>query len=500
MASLHPPMIATVDSPRLLLDLLDAVPLAVYVRTLDERFLLVNRSWEALTGKSRADVIGKNLFEVWPFETAIAFQRANDEVVRTGRPLVTEESAMGTDGMHWFQSFKFPMYDETGTMYAVGGVSPDITARKRLDRLIERYDRIDSALAVGRIGIWAWDVPRFRLDITQGVAPLFDIDSDPDSVTFEDLARRVHEEDRPAFDAFAHCVRTFSEECFAEIRIPLRSGGERWLAMKGSTLERVDHTVTRVSGAVLDVTQRKQDMLELQRARDAAETASRAKDVFLGILSHELRTPLTPALLLLSAHEHDMSVPAGVRSDLSIARKQIEIESRLIDDLLDLTKQGGGRLTVPAVAIDAHEVIRSAIQKVEQSLLEKGHHLQMELKAEQTRVAMDEVALQKVVTGVLDNSIKFTPAGGSIHVGTTLQGTDLLMVIRDNGVGISAALLAHVFTPFTQGDPTLSRFHGGLGIGLALSRSLMEIHRGSVGIESAGNGLGTAVTLRLPLL
>jgi CheY-like chemotaxis protein/two-component sensor histidine kinase len=243
----------------------------------------------------------------------------------------------------------------------------------------------------------------------------------------------------------------------------------------------------------------------LQRARDEALAGSRAKDDFLAALSHELRTPLNPVLLLASDAAEDQTLPSEVRASFEIIRRQVNLEARLIDDLLDLTRITRGKLSLDLRGIDVHEVLRDALTTVSTDVESKGLAFDLHLKAEETIVLGDAVRLQQVLWNVLKNAVKFTEEGGRIAVRTSTRKTPrrVCVSIQDTGIGLTGAELARVFEAFSQGEHASSngqhRF-GGLGLGLAISRSLVEMHGGEIRAESEGRNRGATFIIELPLM
>ena len=241
----------------------------------------------------------------------------------------------------------------------------------------------------------------------------------------------------------------------------------------------------------------------LREARDAAERSGRAKDNFLAALSHELRTPLNPVLLLASEAAENRDFPADARAQFQAIRRHVELEARLIDDLLDLTRITHGKLSLDVRRVDLHRVLNDALAAVQPEIEQKGLTLELELAAGRTGVAVDPVRLQQVFWNILKNAIKFTPAGGALTVRTTndAEAESLVVSLADTGIGLAPAELARIFDAFSQGDHAQGGAHrfGGLGLGLTISKSLIEHHGGELRASSAGLGQGATFTIELPL-
>jgi signal transduction histidine kinase/CheY-like chemotaxis protein len=252
-----------------------------------------------------------------------------------------------------------------------------------------------------------------------------------------------------------------------------------------------------------DITERIKSEQTLWQAKATAESASRAKDNFLAALSHELRTPLSPALLLASESADNHQLPEPVRLNFEVIRKNIELEARLIDDLLDLTRITAGKMVLNKVLIDIHDVLMDALSTIQAEQQEKNLRLAVNFNAAKPMVEGDAVRLQQVFWNVLKNAVKFTPVNGTITLETSInEKNQLVIIITDTGIGMNAAEIARVFTAFAQGDHaggSDSHRFGGLGLGLAITKNLVELHAGKIIAESAGSGQGSAFTIELPL-
>ncbi|HYC69629.1 MAG TPA: response regulator [Opitutaceae bacterium] len=280
-------------------------------------------------------------------------------------------------------------------------------------------------------------------------------------------------------------------------------GGPYWLQVVYDPERSATGDVSGVVAVVLDVTARKRAEAEMLRARDEAMAASGAKDEFLAALSHELRTPLNPVLLVASAAAADIRLPAEVREDFALIAKNALLEARLIDDLLDLTRISRGKLTLDLRKVDVHQVLNDALGTVRSEFVEKRIDLTLELGAVARVADADSARLQQVFWNVLKNAIKFTAPGGSVRVETrsVTDSNEMTVTVTDSGIGMSAAELKRVFQPFAQGEHATRGPHrfGGLGLGLSISRYLMEMHGGQVHAFSPGPGKGSTFVIRIPL-
>jgi PAS domain S-box-containing protein len=250
---------------------------------------------------------------------------------------------------------------------------------------------------------------------------------------------------------------------------------------------------------VEDITQRKKDAVALEEAKNEAERANRAKDKFLAALSHELRTPLTPVLMSAAALEQEPGIKPELRRQFGMMRRNVELEARLIDDLLDLTRVSHGKLQLLLSGpVDVHSLLAHSEQIVRSEARNKSLMLRLELTANEHHVAGDDARINQVFWNLLNNAIKFTPAGGQITVRTANPNPgQLVITVSDNGIGIGQETLPFVFRAFEQGDIRGMQPCSGLGLGLSISKAIVELHGGIIRADSAGRGLGAAFTVEL---
>jgi len=238
---------------------------------------------------------------------------------------------------------------------------------------------------------------------------------------------------------------------------------------------------------------------ETERARAETEAANAAKDRFLAVLSHELRTPLTPVQLSLATLESQPGLGDGARELLRVLRRNVDLEIRLIDDLLDVNRIVHGKLQVGRSPVDLHACTRHVLERNEINFKAKNLRLSISLEAARYIVLGDAMRLEQVFSNLLQNAEKFTPDGGAITVRSRdLDESRIAVEIADTGIGIKPEALETIFEPFEQGSPDLARRYGGLGLGLAIARRLVEAHGGRLTATSAGSGHGATFTIEVP--
>ena len=253
------------------------------------------------------------------------------------------------------------------------------------------------------------------------------------------------------------------------------------------------------AGAVVaDITNRKRAEEELKQAKESAEAASAAKDHFLAMLSHELRTPLTPVLTAATMLGDEPSLSPEVRAWIEMIRRNVELEARLIDDLLDLTRIERGKLELHFETVDAHELLRQAVEICGESIRDKRLEVSMEPGARRHVVRADAARLRQVLWNLINNAVKFTPAGGRLRFGSCDEADGAVRVdVTDSGIGIDPEMMPRLFQAFEQGERAITRRFGGLGLGLTISKALIDAHGGRIGVESAGKDKGATFSVTL---
>jgi PAS domain S-box-containing protein len=289
-----------------------------------------------------------------------------------------------------------------------------------------------------------------------------------------------------------------------------------WIAITLSAMDSPDAGGALCSFLIEDITEHKRIEDDLRVAKEQAEAASRAKDRFLAVLSHELRTPLTPSLLAVSSLIESGPDPA-IRPVLDMIRRNIELESRLIDDLLDLSRIARGRLRLDLEVVDMHEAIRRVVEICLDMTFVAGLEVATELEAREYQVTADHARITQIAWNLVRNAAKFTPAGGRLTIRTSNTPSDragadtdpaseasgpagpvrLVVEFADNGIGIAPGVLPRIFDAFEQGEHELRGRSQGLGLGLAICRSLAEAMDGRLTASSPGVGLGSTFRLEL---
>ncbi len=246
--------------------------------------------------------------------------------------------------------------------------------------------------------------------------------------------------------------------------------------------------------------ERNQSLERARTARAEAEAASASKDHFLAVLSHELRTPLTPVVSAVHLMESDPALTREQRELLAMVRRNVMLEVKLIDDMLDLTRVERGKLVLDMATINLHTKLHHVLEICAPDILAKHQHIKMELGADDARLRGDGARIQQVLWNLLKNAVKFTPAEGTIYIRTRRSSDDSMVELemQDTGIGIEASAIGRIFEAFEQAAPHVTRQFGGLGLGLAISQTIVRMHGGTLTVQSQGLSTGSTFTLRLP--
>ena len=373
----------------------------------------------------------------------------------------------------------------------------DISARKRAQiALAEREEQLRLATEAAEVGLWDVDLLTDTLFWPPRVKAMFGISPEV-PVSMADFYAGLHPADRErTTNAFAAALDPEHRALYdVEYRtVGKEDGAIRWVAAKGRGIFDSTGRCVRVIGTAIDITERK-------HVQTALEEANKQKDEFLAMLAHELRNPLAPIgtaseLLLRTLGDDNRS-----RAAIGIIKRQFTQLTRLVDDLLDVSRVTLGRISLQMCPVDLADVVAQAVETVEPQLRDKGHGLSiMAANYETLYVNGDFARLVQCVGNLLTNAIKYTDVGGQVSICTRANEQNVFIEVSDTGIGMSAELLPRVFDMFVQSDRALDRSQGGLGIGLAVVKRLIQMHGGTVSARSEGLGRGSQFEIRLPRL
>ncbi|MGC3991166.1 MAG: response regulator [Chthoniobacteraceae bacterium] len=397
----------------------------------------------------------------------------------------------------WWDVVITPIHDREGTASRLLAISRDVTESRRAEeRLRISEERLRVALNAARMIAFTWDIEHDLIQRHESGHPGVKANA-VEWEPFNNSRQKIVPEDLPLFEEqLQAALQSIDGRFVAEYRITGSDGKIYWVNTVGIVHFDEHRVPLRLTGIAVDITERKLANQELRLAKEEAEAASKAKDDFLAALSHELRTPLNPVLLIASELERSPQVPPALREDITVIRKNAELEARLIDDLLDLTRITSGKLRLELQTCDACALLHQALKIVRADSDAKQIEIVVKTSVDPCNVTGDPIRLQQVFWNILRNAIKFTPEHGKITVHyERIDGHLLRFSVQDNGIGIAAENMPTIFDAFSQAD---HRF-GGLGLGLAICARLTEMHGGRIWAESSGPGQGAIFHVELPL-
>ncbi|WOD39232.1 PAS domain S-box protein [Nodosilinea sp. E11] len=491
-------------------DMADNAPAMIWVTDPTGHCTYLNRGWYDFTGQTQATALGFGWLDaVHPEDSEASktvFLRANER--REGFRL--EYRLRHRDGSyHWAIDAANPWFDSEGQFKGFIGSVIDISDRKWAEEALQgSEDRLRLTLESAELGTWDFNPLTKTLTWDDQCKAMFGLPPSAE-VTWEVFLAGLHPDDRDRTDqvVLQSLDPTGSGDYDMEYRtVGLEDGIERWIAAKGKAFFNPAGVAIRFIGTVLNITEKKRAEAErdllLQReqtARAEAERANRIKDEFLAVLSHELRSPLNPILgwaKLLQTRKLDDTKTAAA---LATIERNAILQTQLIDDLLDIAKILRGKLSLNVTSVNLAFVIEAAIETVATAAAAKSISLCPELP-NIGQVSGDAARLQQIVWNLLSNAVKFTPRGGRVDIVLERVGEQANITVKDTGRGINPDFLPHIFETFRQEDASITRQYGGLGLGLAIVRQLVESHGGTIAVDSPGEELGAWFTVQLPLL
>ena len=480
--------------------LMNSTPDAIYFKDEASRFTRVNRAAARFYGlDDPAAALGKTDFDFYPEEQARGFWDDERQVIEQGTPLVNwlEHQSGEGDAARWTQATKVPLFDPDGSISGLVGISRDVTDVIRAQEALRRSEaRFRSLItnATDLITILAADGT-----ILYQSPPIERIlGYDQDELVGRNAFDLVHPEDRAAtWAAFADALADPTRVPTVEFQFLHADGSWRWLESTGTNLL-ADGDVGGFVVNSRDITERKRVDEELRAALDGAQAATRTKSLFLAMMSHELRTPLQAVLgyadLLLGEAEGTLTTQQ--REDLGYIRAGAGRMVTLIDQLLDLSRMEAGRLELAQEPVDLGEIIEQVRQDVAPQAAMQGLDLHIELAPALPLVRGDADRMRQILLNLVGNAVKFTEQG-SVRISASASDDEVMVAVHDTGIGITAGTLPVIFEEFRQVDGSLTRRHGGAGLGLAVAHKLAEHMQGTITVLSQP-GVGSTFTLYLP--
>lgn len=445
------------------------------------RVLQMNAAGLSMGRRTAAQVIGRNHWAVWPETLGTEVEHLYRRVMRTGEP----ESIKQTVGLAGGppQVFEISAQKTPGWMLAV--FFRDVTALEHAAGLSRRRAAsTEAALGLTGLGTLSWGRRDDRIECSQRTRDIFGFAAGQ-GCTWADFEQRILPEDR------GRARLAFESRGHFRVQFRIDRGGVRHLVCLGA--EQDDGAGgALLAGVFEDVTERESQAQDL---RDAAER----KDEFLALLSHELRNPLAPIVTAASILSRTAPDPATAQKMGRLIQRQAGHMATLLADVLDVCRINKGLFTLARRTIDFGDVVATAVEQTSPLMEQRSQVFVLDAPSAPLAVVGDEGRLVQVFANILNNAAKYTPGGGEITMAVEARGDHVVTCIRDSGQGIGADLLPRVFDLFTQAERSTDRAGGGLGLGLALVKNLVELHGGQVTAHSEGLGRGSQVVVTLPL-
>jgi PAS domain S-box-containing protein len=485
---------ALLESETRLRHITNASPAILWTSDAAGRCVFTSERWREFSGQPAHSGWGASDEQIHPEDRA-RIREAWVHAVAHGLPYDVQARLRRHDGAwRWFVVRATPQRDGAGRVVAWHGSSMDIHDHKRAEHALRLSEqRMALAMEVAQLGTWVWDQGSGQVEANARFREMCGLEADG-PLDLAGVATHIHPEDWPRVQAgLEAALQVDGNGNFAEeFRWVHADGSVRWTQSRGQVLfADVDgeQRPVRLTGSAVDVTER-------HRTEDALREASRRKDEFLATLAHELRNPLAPLRNCL----HLLRAEGADRERLqAVMERQVAQLGRLVDDLMEVSRITRGNVPLQLAAVVLDEVVQRAVETSQPLIDAAGHRLRIELPSPPLVLQADAVRVAQVLANLLNNAAKYTEPGGEITLRARREEGAVVLEVRDTGIGIAPGQLSRVFDLFTQVDGGLARAQGGLGIGLTLVRSLVELHGGSVQACSDGIGCGSVFVVRLPL-
>jgi PAS domain S-box-containing protein len=456
-------------------------------------FEFANAAYLRLVGER--PLIGKTVREALPEIAGQGFYELLDQVYLNGVPFsavdtpVTLQRTAGSEASEAYIDLVYHPIVINGHVTGIFVQGFDTTDRTMARQALQRSEeRLKEGMKAAGMVVWDWDLANDQVVFSENAPELFGASWD----SMPGVWNAIHPDDLRQLEAERQAALRTCGSYSEIVRLYRPDNGQVvWLQIRGTVVPDADGRPRTIRGVSVDVSARK-------RAEESLREASRHKDEFLAMLSHELRNPLAP--IRSAAHLLGMAPDnvARVRQSSVIIERQVNHMTSLINDLLDVSRVNTGLVTLDKQALDMHQVVVESLEQTEPLIGERGHTLTVHMPAEgEVAVLGDRKRLVQVLTNLLHNAAKYTPPGGQITLTVTYHAGMVELHVSDNGIGIDADLMPHVFELFTQEKRSSDRAQGGLGLGLALVRSLVSLHGGHVTVASGGVGEGATFSVYL---
>lgn len=459
--------------------------------------------WSALTGQKQAEYEGYGWAAAVHPDDAEATVVAWNSAVAERRTFVFEHRVRRHDGIWRTFSIKaVPVITESGEVREWVGVHTDVTERHQFEQALRvKEARVRLATDVVGVGIWTCDLQSEMVTWeNERIFKIFGLPNDAAPLTAAALsARFLHPDDLPRFQIALQTTVTGTERFFFQGRIYRADDHQlRWIEFYGEPYE-LNTSQRGLLGTVLDITERRNGEEALRSTAHELLQTNRRKSEFIVTLAHELRNPLAPIRNGLKLLRMAVDNPQTVARVTSIMERQVGQMVHLIDDLLDIERISRGQIELVRKSVDLNLVAAIAIETSLPLIEAKHHDFHVNMGEGPLMLWADQNRIAQMISNLLNNAAKYTPQSGQIHLSATRDGAMAVITVRDSGIGIPQEALNGIFDMFGQIDDHRPHAQGGLGIGLALVRTLAKLHGGEANAFSGGVGKGSSFVIRLPL-
>jgi PAS domain S-box-containing protein len=471
------------------------LPGSAWIKDLNGRYVYANDAAVTIFDRSRESLYDKRDQEVFPAQVAAQFAENDRKALTSQTGVQLIETLEHSDGVvHHSLVSKFPILGPEQRPAFIGGIAIDITDRLQAEKVrAESEERFRQLAETINEVFWMVDLRETKILY---ISPAYERVWGRTCQSLYDEPRSfieaVHPDDKERVQAAAVERQSRGESTDEEYRIVTPEGSVRWIRNRAFPVKDAEGQVFRMAGIAEDITEKK-------RAEEALKQADRRKDEFLATLAHELRNPLAPICNAVELIQFAEGNPSAVEEARTVLKRQLGHLVRLVDDLLEISRITSGKLQLRKERIEFAAAVHSAVEATRPLVAAAGHELTISLPPEPIYLDADSTRLAQILSNLLNNAAKYAEKGGHIWLTAERQGDSVTVSVRDTGIGIAAEHLAHIFEMFSQALPALERSQGGLGIGLALVRGLVELHGGTIEAQSDGPGQGSEFTIRLPV-
>jgi len=477
---------------------------AVFFLDPDGVITVWNRGAEEMKGFTAEDAIGSHLRMLYtPEDRAREWAEHNLREAKKHGFYREETWRQRKDGtVFWARIALTALHEPDGRLIGFSKVTVDLTDHKMLERCIKERQETQRILRTANAGMWTWHPAMNEIEVSSNFLGLLGQPDAESTMPLDRWLEYVDEQDRARVaQAFDQARNTSTQvPMVLDARMCRQDGTCRWFHIHADWFRENADKPFSLSGVNVDIDNLKTAEDELRRAIEKLKDTDARKDEFLAMLAHELRNPLAPIRSAAELLKRAKLGDAQLQRTSAIIARQVEHMTSLVDDLLDVSRVTRGIANLEKTPLDVRVIVRDAVEQVDPLVRARHHHLALHLAPASATVLGDHKRLVQILANLLNNAAKYTHEGGHIELRTEVGGGEVVLSVTDNGIGMEPELAHRAFELFTQAERSPDRASGGLGLGLALVKSLAELHGGRVACFSQGPGKGSRFTVTFPLV